>query len=183
MFGRIGDPLLSDAVEACTEKRRQSIEAAAGLELEPGPAAAPAIPACDETFKARGEAKLVDVRRAQPHQRASQRPHHMGRCLRDCLAFGDERRTFRLGSLPSGRSNGADRGETLAEFVMKLARQMRPLLVLNGYQPLRQLVALRERRLQRSGEGIEHVADCRQLGQIEGRQAGRKIVRRQLLET
>src|SRR5712671_2749595 len=52
---------------------------------------------------------------------------------------------------------------------------MLPFLVLDHDQPSRQRVALRKRRLKAAGQMIENIADGRQFGEIERRQARRKV--------
>jgi len=87
----------------------------------------------------------------------------------DTLALRDQRRTLLSRGLTGGGRDGADRGKALAEFVMQLARQMLPFLVLDDDEALRQRVALRKRRLEAAGQMIEHIADRRKFGKIERR--------------
>src|SRR5207302_9116838 len=130
MLGGVGDGFLGDPIEAGGETRRQRVSAARQLELESRRPVAAYVPAGDQPLEARGEAELVDVGRAQADQRAPQRLHHVSGGPRDALAVWQQRRAFVAGGLAGGRGDGADRGEALAEFVMKLAGEKLPLLVL-----------------------------------------------------
>ncbi len=101
----------------------------------------------------------------------------------DALALGQERRAFLLRGLTGGGRDRADRRKTLAKFVMQLAREMLPFLVLDHDQPLRQRFAFRKRRLKAAGQVVEHIANCRKLGEIEGRQTRREIAGGKALKT
>jgi hypothetical protein len=101
----------------------------------------------------------------------------------DALALRDEGRTLLSCGLAGAGRDRADRGKALPEFVMQLARQMLPLLVLDDDEALRQRVALDECRLEAAGQMIEHVADSRKLGKIAWRQARGKVAGGKALKT
>ena len=111
-----------------------------------------------------------------------QKSHHRHRSLREVLCLGHERGAFALGRRLDRGGDGAHGAQALRELIVKLARQMAPLLLLPVDEPCRECRPLPGRAVQAGRQRVEDLADALKLDKPKARQAARQVTARQSIE-
>ena len=86
------------------------------------------------------------------------------------FASGTQRRAFGLGRRLDRGGGGADGAQALRKLVVKLARQMAPLLLLSVDQPGGKRRSFARRPVEACRERVEDLADALKLDEAEARQ-------------
>ena len=112
-----------------------------------------------------------------------QKSHHRHGILREVLCLGHERGAFALRRRLDRGGDGAHGAQALRELIVKLARQMSPLLLLPVDEPRRQCRSLPGRAVEACRQRVEDLADALKLDKPKARQAARQVTPRQSIES